>query len=307
MKIEFLNEKVVYIGRGQTILEASLRGGIPHFHACGGVAKCSTCRIRIVDGGENLSPVNEKEGKLRMCTVLPEGMRLACQTSIMQGSATVDRTIKDESDIRPKFGKAFSDKITAYKPLGEERQLVLFFLDIRDFTPFVERNLAYDVIHLLRKLFGIFYKIIKRYKGQIIETSGDQLYAVFGFRSSIEEASDAAIQAGQAIIAALEIYNTTAEGLSFANEFKVGIGAHAGKVIAGSIQIGRSRKVSVMGLAVNIASRIQGCTRELNNSFVVSESMLGHSSFQETRPSEVIVLRGITGVCKVYLLGKPYR
>ena len=43
--IEFKGEKIIEIKEGQSILEASLQAGIPHYHECGGKAKCSTCRI----------------------------------------------------------------------------------------------------------------------------------------------------------------------------------------------------------------------------------------------------------------------
>ena len=65
MKIEFIGEKNVNIDNGQTILDASLKAGIPHFHACGGNGKCSTCRILIQEGIENLTPLNRVEVRLR--------------------------------------------------------------------------------------------------------------------------------------------------------------------------------------------------------------------------------------------------
>ena len=43
------------IEAGETILEASLRAGIPHAHACGGRARCSTCRIWVLEGLEYCS------------------------------------------------------------------------------------------------------------------------------------------------------------------------------------------------------------------------------------------------------------
>jgi adenylate cyclase len=45
--VEFVGEKIVEVAKGQSILDASLTAGIPHFHACGGNAKCSTCRVLV--------------------------------------------------------------------------------------------------------------------------------------------------------------------------------------------------------------------------------------------------------------------
>ena len=62
---EFLGEKIIVVQEDQTLLQASLQNGIPHFHACGGNAKSSTCRIVVLKGMDQLSGINEKERTLR--------------------------------------------------------------------------------------------------------------------------------------------------------------------------------------------------------------------------------------------------
>ena len=47
-EVDFLGEKLVQVSEGETILHASLQAGIPHYHACGGNAKCSTCRVPLM-------------------------------------------------------------------------------------------------------------------------------------------------------------------------------------------------------------------------------------------------------------------
>ena len=184
---------------------------------------------------------------------------------------------------------------------------MLFFLDIRDFTPFVETYLPFDVIYLTRKLFDIFYKAIIRFNGQIIETAGDEVYAIFGLRTSINDAADEAISAGRAILEELDNLNEKYLRVYFAKEFEIGIGIHAGKVIVGEFNFGSERRTNVMGLAVNIASRIQDSTKELNNSFVVSEDVMRLSSSKETFEIREINLRGVTSAYKLHLLGRPYK
>ena len=60
-EIELEGDKPVRIGKQESILEASLKAGIPHFHACGGNAERSTCRILVIRGATNLIPVNQAE------------------------------------------------------------------------------------------------------------------------------------------------------------------------------------------------------------------------------------------------------
>lgn len=308
MKIEFLGEKTIPIDKDQTILDASLQAGIPHFHACGGKGKCTTCRIIVLEGEENLSKPNKKEAKLMNAIKLATSIRLACQTRVEKEPVKVERIIKDESDICQYLEDdgQYPNKIKL-KPLGEEKYLVLFFLDIRDFTPFVETYLPFDVIYITRKLFDIFYKVITQHHGQIIETAGDELYAVFGRESSIKEAADAAISAGHAILDELDILNKAYVHIYLPKEFEVGIGIHSGKVIVGEFNLGHQLKTSVMGLAVNIASRIQNSTKDLNNSFIASDEVIRHSSFKGSSESREINLKGVSTRYKLHLLGKPYR
>lgn len=308
MEIDFVGEKKISVDVGQTILEASLRSRIPHYHACGGNAKCSTCRIKIIEGSENLSSINRKERKLRKSIVLSCDVRLACQTIVTDGSVKVLRLIKDESDISKQFiGKRYLANFNLNsKPLGEERNLVLFFLDIRDFTPFVETHLPYDVIDVWRRLFGLFYKVIDSHRGEVIETAGDQLYAVFGFRSSMKKASKDSIEAGKEIIKELENFNASPVATALSMQFQIGIGIHAGRVIVGEIHLGKRKKTSVMGLAVNIASRIQESTKSVNNSLVVSHQVMTHANLTKRRSSKMISLKGISSTIRVHLIGKTY-
>jgi adenylate cyclase len=66
------------------------------------------------------------------------------------------------------------------------------------------------------------------------------------------------------------------------------------------------KKTIVMGLAVNIASRIQESTKVVNNSFVVSDEVLAHSTLMTKGSEKMINLKGVSSPIRVHLLGKPY-
>jgi adenylate cyclase len=70
--VDFLRDKQISVGEDQTILAASLAAGIPHYHSCGGKAQCSTCRILIVEGMENISVYTDKEAALRQKMAFPK-------------------------------------------------------------------------------------------------------------------------------------------------------------------------------------------------------------------------------------------
>ncbi len=190
----------------------------------------------------------------------------------------------------------------------EEKEMALFFLDIRNFTPLVERHSATDVIYIVKKLFSRFQKIIKVYRGRIIETSGDGFYAAFGFDNDVREAVNAAVQAGMAILTTLERLNDQTFEKSIGHRIDVGIGVHVGKVAVGNLHLGSTDHFVVMGYPVNVASRLQAATRQLNNNFIVSSAvfrMLDDSSSDHNAPVSA-TLKGVSDPLELHLIGKSY-
>lgn len=302
--VEFTQEGCVYVSDKQTLLDASLEAGVPLYHVCGGKAKCSTCRVLVLHGSEWLSPVNEKENALKHQMNFPPNVRLACQTFTSGGPVQLSRILKDATDIGLYVGSTAGD---ATQQIGEEKDLALFFLDIRHFTPFIEQHLAFDVIHLLRKLFIHCENIIEANGGRIIETMGDGFYATFGSPGNTTEAVEAAVQSALSILEDLEGLNVEYYQPHFNHRIEVGMGIHVGKVITGSIRLGKQDRFVAMGYAVNIAARLQALTKELNNSLIISDQVFAHLQNKlenyETTTSD---LKGVSGVCKVHLIGKPY-
>lgn len=76
------DDKAVVTGLTESILQASLRSGIPHTHVCGGNARCSTCRVLIVAGMEHCAPRNAKEQQMADQLHFSPDIRLACQTLV---------------------------------------------------------------------------------------------------------------------------------------------------------------------------------------------------------------------------------
>jgi len=301
--VDFVGERVVEIAKNQSILDASLSAGIPHFPACGGNAKCSTCRVLVLEGGDRLTAANQKERSLKNQMHFPPNVRLACQTYVTGSPVKLRRIIQDETDIGLYVGSAAGDST---QQLGEERELALMFLDIRNFTQIVENHPAFDVIHIIRKLFSSFQCSIETNKGKIVETTGDGLYAVFGYETNKNQGAQSAVQAAFSILADLETLNDSYFLTQFEERIQVGIGIHVGKVLSGNVRIGTVDHSVVMGYPVNIASRLQSATKELNNEFIVSaevyDLLIDPPAFQP----QSIVVKGISTPLMIYLMGKPY-
>lgn len=302
--VEFVNEKEFYVPRNQSILQASLAAGIPHFHACGGNAKCSTCRVLVLEGEESLDRPNQKEKLLRNKMQFPPQVRLACQTHMISGPVKMRRIIQDETDIDLYVDKKES-RLT--QQMGQEAELILFFLDIRNFTRFVETHLPFDVIHIIRKLFAVFQNHIEANGGKIVETAGDGLYAVFGTGIDNAKYAEGAVTAAYSIFTELEKMNRDYFISHFNQNIDIGIGIHVGKVVSGSIKLGDTEHTIVMGHPVNVASRLQNATKVLNNNFVVSAAFYHLLQQPPMAPFRTIRVKGISKALRVFLMGKSYR
>ena len=300
--VEFLYDRSVMIREGQTILQASIEAGIPLYHDCGGKGRCSTCRVLINEGLENVSSFSPRERVLRRHIGFPENIRLGCQTFITGPSVKLQRIIRDETDLEMYIDRDHSIDTDQ----GVEQRMALFFLDIRDFTPFIENYLPFDVIHVMRRLFAIYQSVIHKHHGVIVETAGDGFYAVFGFHTDLKKAINNAYNAALEIFEEVKIFNDQYLEKYFSHRFEIGIGIHAGKVIVGCIGINVNNNLSVMGRAVIIASRIQNATKDLNNSFLITDLVYDLLEQQPLAEHRHLKLKGIRNKVSVYLCGSAY-
>ena len=128
-EVGFTSDKNIQIRESQSLLDASLAAGIPHFHVCGGNARCSTCRVLIVAGKEALTSSNEKETSLKTQMHFSDNIRLACQTYVKGNGVRLTRIIMDESHI-VLYICASVAAFTEY--IETEKKVVTCFINIRD-------------------------------------------------------------------------------------------------------------------------------------------------------------------------------
>lgn len=301
-QVAVLNETSFPIEVTESILEASLRNDVPFCCDCGGMGRCSTCRILIVEGEENLSPINTAETKLREFFQLPANVRLACQTYVEKGNVSIQRIMNDDSD----YPIYLRNKIVKDEVVGKELRLCLLFLDIRNFTPFVEHSLAFDVIHIIRKLFFAFEKIIEKHGGKIIETVGDGLYAAFGFKETTKASANVTVACGYELLEALDELNANYFSKFFNRNIEIGIGVHLGKVATGTLLLKNMPHELVMGYPVNVASRIQDITKKLNNNFIVTNQVYSLLENPPESTTKQTTLKGIEELFELHLIGNSF-
>ena len=261
------DNKTICASPDSTILEATLKAKINHIHVCGGNARCTTCRIYIMDGLSNCRPRNKKEKQLAEKLGFPQNIRLACQTKI-SGNITIRRPVVDDLDIKiilKQFGDAPGTK------LGQEKDLAILFTDIENYTQFAEAFPAYDVVHVLNRYYQTMNEIIVQHKGVISDVAGDGILALFGVIEDSKNPVLDAINAVRAMNAALMQFNGYLNQM-YDRSFGIRAGINFGKVIVGNFDTGMMSKISAIGDTVNMASRIETANKDFGTQLLISQS-----------------------------------
>ncbi|HEY2769405.1 MAG TPA: adenylate/guanylate cyclase domain-containing protein [Solirubrobacteraceae bacterium] len=206
--------------------------------------------------------------------------------------------LAEREKIRDAFG-AYVDPDVAERILkegtdlaGEQVEVTIMFIDIRDFTGFAEETPADEVVSALNELFEQIVPIIHDKGGRVDKFVGDGLLAVFGAPRRQEDHAD------QALAAALQISREvkSEQGL------ELGIGLNSGTVVAGNLGGAGRLEFSVIGDPVNVAARVEAATKDSGDQILIAErtkELLGdsHPDFAERTGIE---LKGKREKVRVY-------
>jgi len=255
------------VPEGETLLEAALRAQVPLAHACGGRAKCSTCRVWVLDGMESCPERTERERLMADRLGLPDEVRLACQLRA-SGPVRIRRLVLDETDL------IMSSQLDRGVPTrsGEAKDVTIFFSDVADFTALSERLTAYDVMYLLNRYFVQAGEIIERNGGYIDKFVGDGIMAIFGVDGQ-SGAPLAAVNAALQTLAAADRLKPFFAAL-FDAEFDIRIGLHHGEAVLGSVGSAGHERLTAIGDVVNVTSRIEAANKEAGTRLLISEALV---------------------------------
>lgn len=281
VRVNYVNGPEVTSEKGMTLLEMSQANGIPHTALCGGKGRCTTCRVVVEDGSEQLAPPTETEARSLAAVGAPAGTRLACQMR-PTSPVTVFRV------FRPDGGR---DR--AHASQGQERQLAVLFLDMRSFTARTTGQLPYDIVFLLNRFFDAIVPAITAQGGQVDKYMGDGLLAMFETRDA-KSSAQAGLNAAAGVGRALERFNQQldAEG---SPAICIGMGLHLGDLVLGEIGAAKHAPRTIIGDAVNVASRLEAETKALGVELLASQSVLEAAGLH-TGPGELrdFQLRGVS-------------
>lgn len=191
---------------------------------------------------------------------------------------------------------------------GAEVDVTVMMLDIRDFTSMSERSSPAQIVERLNDLWSTVIPIVHRYHGHVNKFVGDAILAVFGAPVSIPDHAKAATGAAAAIVDTIE--------QQFEGRVRVGIGINTGTVLAGTLGGGGRLEFTVIGDAVNVASRVQDLTKDKGYDVLITGAT--HQAISDlgavVEPVGVVALRGKSESVSLYGLrqgagniGRPAR
>jgi adenylate cyclase len=292
--IDYRADRRVRVPRGFSILEASRWANIPHASVCGGRARCTTCRVRVWRGFECLPSPTPIEMEALERIRAPSGIRLACQ-------------------VRPTADIAITPLLPAVRALdglrldlneGREISVTALNIDLRDSVQLAAGRLPYDALFIIDRYVQETTAAILAHGGYVTSVAGDGIMSVFGVHT------DAATAARQAIAAAEVIWHAIDQiSADLADDvgapLRFGIGLHSGLAIVGAVGPPDRASLQFLGDTGNIAARLQGLTKEMNCTMIVSAATVAAAE-QETlrwRRAE-LEIRGSDAALAAFLIDR---
>ena len=284
VSITYSDGRVVELHRGSTILEASRQAGIPHASVCGGRGRCSTCRVRITAGLEDLPPASVAERRVLDRVGAPPGVRLACQT---RPTKPVEIVLLLPANATPRDAAARPGYLQ-----GHEQEIAILFADLRAFTQLTQKKLPYDTVFLLNRYFRAMGMAVDACGGHLDKFIGDGVMALFGIGETPAQGSRRALAAArQMSLNLVELNRSLAPELS--EPLRIGIGIHAGPAIVGEMGYARATTLTAIGDAVNTASRLETLTKDYGAELVLSQAVADHAGLAiDAYERHEVTLRG---------------
>jgi len=285
INLSYGNGRTVRVPKGLSVLEASLRNNVPHASVCGGRARCSTCRIRIIGDCHDLPEPSQREAfVLGRVGASDPSIRLACQL----------RPANDLSFFQLFLPHTVSSDSHASNPtrIGQERYLVSMFVDMRGSTKLAEKRLPFDTVFIVNRFLGAVSQAVLTNGGQPNQFVGDGMLALFGLAVGRPEACRQALRAAAMIAANVDELNTfLAHDLR--EPIRFGIGINGGEVIVGDIGYRDHMVFTALGDPVNVAARLQDMTKALACEVVISDEVRVTAGVAaDALPQQEVAIRG---------------
>lgn len=147
---------------------------------------------------------------------------------------------------------------------GEEVEVTVMFVDIRDFTSVADGIAPREAVARLNEFFEVVVPVLRAHGGHANKFVGDGVLGVFGVPEHHADHAD------RALAAACDVHRRVTE--AFGGDVVIGIGVNTGRVLAGSVGGGGKLEFTLIGDAVNVAARVEELTKATGDSVLCTEA-----------------------------------
>jgi adenylate cyclase len=204
--------------------------------------------------------------------------------------------LEERDRVKETFNK-FHNKEIAEKLLtgevklgGERKEATVFFSDVRGFTALSETMEPEQVVEMLNEYMTRMVSIIRAHGGVVDKYVGDAIMALWGVpltgEDDVYRAVKACLSMREELAKLNELRISRGQGA-----LKIGMGLNMGPLIAGNIGSNEKMEYTVIGDAVNLASRIESMTKEYGTDLLISKSV-----YQQLSDRFIFELGGTTKV-----------
>jgi adenylate cyclase len=269
--------RTVRVPRGWSVLEASRSFHLPHASMCGGRARCSTCRVRVIAGeGECPAAAEDEHATLERISAPPD-VRLACQLRPV-GDISVVPLVRTE---RPNYRPA------APRP-NTERELVVMFCDFLNRAELGRDHLPQDLLYVLTLYVEALSHAIRGAGGTLSYVEVDSVCALFGLERTPEQAARQALQAAGTIERTILDLNERL-GRQWDCKVQIAVSIHLGRAVIGEIGGSPVPVTMAIGEAVDVANELRKAAAAQGKAFAISERVYAVSGLEPTLPDKVML------------------
>jgi adenylate cyclase len=219
-----------------------------------------------------------------------------------------EREVQEKEKVKDTFSRYVTHQV-AEKILqegismsGERRRATVLFCDIRNFTRMSEHMEPEEVVSFLNEYLAMMVDVIFEYGGTLDKFVGDEIMAVFGAPVSTGRDEENAVLCALCMKQKLGELNDRRQKQGHA-AIQFGIGIHTGDVVAGNIGSDRRMEYTVIGQAVNIASRIEALNKHLSTDILITqETFDAVSSIIQADKQPRVRVKGVEKPIQTYLV-----
>ena len=202
---------------------------------------------------------------------------IATQAAVAIENHRLAKKIEKDAETRAQFQRLLSPNVVEQIVAGaiqldqdgSNLDVTMLFADIRGFTSMSERHSPEEMVRTLNSYFEVMVDVLFRNGGTLDKYVGDEIIGLFGAPVQRPDAPVLAVRCALEMQRALEEFNRMRE-TDGAEPVRVGIGVNTGPVIAGAIGSSRTLQYTVIGDAVNVASRL--CSAAGPGEVLISQS-----------------------------------